>query len=229
MIRGLRVDQSCSNVSSHPKRGKRGTQHAISEYEFADLVREQLAKDLDYNFEPLGLDGARGTLYRITLQPHGYIFVGKGTVGSFIPDLRHEGKTYQQLDQLQGTAVPVYLGNIDLVEMYYHDLGVPIIHLLLMSWGGEAIEEAELWKANGLLDEVDRTVAEVRDEGIDQHDVRSPNVLWNEEVGRVMLVDFERAIRIKSAHNSGARPLHESSPNKRQKLERLAGKVRKVD
>ena len=60
-----------------------------------------------------------------------------------MPDLRHEGKVYRQLEDLQGTAIPVCLGDIDLVEWYYLDVGVRILHMLLMSWGGNLAEQDE--------------------------------------------------------------------------------------
>ena len=35
--------------------------------------------------------------------------------------------------------VPVYLGNMDLNRTYYLDVGVRIIHMLYMAWGGECL------------------------------------------------------------------------------------------
>ena len=91
------------------------------------------------------------------------------------------------------------LGNIDLLEWYNLDLGVRILHMLLMSWGGEVADEDETAKEMaGMQKEIRRTVAEVRRAGIDQMDVRSPNLLWNREAQRVMLIDFKRAIEIKA-------------------------------
>ena len=101
---------------------------------------------------------------------------------------------YRRLAKLQGTAVPVYLGNIDLTEWYYLDVGVRILHMLLMSWGGELADEDKSVKGwQGLQREIRRTVAEVRSAGVDQSDERPPNMLWNRERKRVMLIDFERA------------------------------------
>ncbi len=123
-------------MSLHRKHGGR---HAINQREFLDLVQKQLAEDLNHNCEPLGLQGARGALFKVTLTSHGYVFVGKGTVQAFVPDLRHEGEIYQQITKLQGVLVPVYLGSIDLAEWYYLNLGVRILHMLLMSWGGKIL------------------------------------------------------------------------------------------
>jgi len=213
IVRGMALDERCPNVSLHRRHGNR---HAINMREFKKLVRRQLQEDLDNDCEPLGSQGARGALFKLTLASHGYVFVGKGTVKAFVRTLLHEGGVYQRLENLQGTAVPVYLGNIDLVEWYYLDVGVRILHMLLMSWGGDMVE--------GTTDseEIRRTVREVRSEGVDQGDVRTANLLWNEERKRVMLIDFERAIyidhdrsRVTAAKDE--RALQEVSPNKKRK------------
>jgi hypothetical protein len=69
------------------------------------------------------------------LAEWGYTLVGKGTVEAFMPDLRHEGQIYQRLDAIQGECIPVYLGNIDLLKVYYLDIGVRIQHMLKLSTG----------------------------------------------------------------------------------------------
>ena len=220
IVRGSRLDRNCPNASLHPRLGEK---HAVGRSKFLDLVQKQLADDLDHDCEPLGLQGARGALFKITLASHGYVLVGKGTVQAFVPDLLHEGKIYRRLAKLQGTAVPVYLGNIDLKEWYYLDPGVRILHMLLMSWGGGLADEDEAMRNTPALRKgIQRTTAEVREAGIDQMDVRSPNLLWNREVQRVMLIDFERAALIKlGPKNNGVRKeraMQEVSPNKKRKL-----------
>lgn len=55
---------------------------------------------MDDHCESLGKQGARAVLFKITLTSHGYTFVGKGTVEAFVPDLRHEGKMYDRLVDL---------------------------------------------------------------------------------------------------------------------------------
>ena len=219
VVRGSWLDRNCPNASLHPSVGEK---HAVGRLRFLDLVQKQLAGDLDHDCEPLGLQGARGALFKITLASHGYVFVGKGTVQAFVPDLLHEGRIYRRLASLQGTAVPVYLGNIDLKEWYYLDLGVRILHMLLMSWGGDlADEDKAVRNTLALREGIQRTVAEVRRAGIDQMDARSPNFLWNREAQRVMLIDFERAALIKlGPKNKGMRketPMQEVSPNTKRK------------
>ena len=230
ITRGSKLDKKCPNAPLHPARydGK----HTINRSKFLRLVRSQLGKDLDNDCEPLNLQGARGALFRITLASHGYVFVAKGTVKVFIPDILHEGKIYRQLERLQGTAIPVCLGNIDLEYKYYLDAGVRIKHMLLMSWGGETIyhieEQGKAIKEDTpefIRKETERTVVEVEDLGVDQDDVRPPNLLWNEEAQRIMLIDFERAVRIDDNGDDtvGKRVLQEVSPNKRRKGTHLRG------
>ena len=218
ITRGWPLDKNCPNASLHPGRGDK---HAIDQSQFLNLVRTQLAKDLDHDCEPLGLQGARGALFRVTLTSYGYVFVGKGTVQAFVPDLLHEGKIYRLMGKLQGTAVPVYLGNINLIEWYYLDVGVRILHMLLMSWGGNLADEDESIKDSlRLQKEIKRTMTEVRRAGVDQMDLRSPNLLWNQEAQRVMLIDFERATMIKGLEHDGVheeRVMQEISPNKKRK------------
>jgi len=206
------LDDECPNVSLHRRHGGR---HAINSQKFKDLVQKQLAEDLDHDCEPLGLQGARGALFKLTLTSYGYVFVGKGTVRAFIPDLLHEGTVYKQLAKLQGTAVPVYLGNINLTYCYFYDIGVRILHMLLMSWGGQiADDDLSIKEWEGLEQEILRTVADVRRVGIDQADVRGPNILWNREQKRVMLIDFERAKKLPTQSDM----LPEISPNKKQRF-----------
>ncbi|MCJ1402238.1 hypothetical protein MMC11_005458 [Xylographa trunciseda] len=208
VTRGLPLDGNCPNAALHPELDQK---HAINISEFLYLVQKQLGEHVDHYCEPLGLQGARGTLFKITLASHGYVFVGKGTVYAFVPDLLHEGRVYHQLEAIQGTAVPVCLGNIDLLQMYYLDLGVRISHMILMSWGGTTTDKSDVKETSGLQAEIQRTVAEVQREGIDQADVRRPNLLWNREAQRVMLIDFERAQSMVKEL-----PLQDVSPNKRR-------------
>lgn len=107
IVQGSRLDKKCPNASLHPRVNQK---HSIDQQNILNLVQKQLADDLDHHCEPLGLQGRE----ELFLESHGYVFVGKGTVQAFVPDLLHEGEIYQRLGKHQGTAVPVYLGNIDL-------------------------------------------------------------------------------------------------------------------
>lgn len=56
--------------------------------------------------------------------------------------------------------------------------------------------------------ETTRAVTKLQRHGVEHHDVRPPNVLWNSEGGNIMLVDFERSEILKRAP-----ALQEISPN----------------
>jgi predicted Ser/Thr protein kinase len=58
--------------------------------------------------------------------------------------------------------------------------------MLLMSWGGEEIDDSQKYRAD-----IKWIVREIQKEGIEQDDVRLANILRNGK--RVMLIDFERA------------------------------------
>jgi hypothetical protein len=75
-------------------------------------------------------------------------------------------------------VVPVYLGNINLIQSYFLDPEVFIVHMLLMSWGGEVAEEADV---PNIEEEVNRSFAEVRQVGVIHGDKWEANMLWNEE------------------------------------------------
>ena len=210
------ADRDCPNVELHPMVNH---YHAIDVGKLTALVRTQLAADPDQGCKPLGSQGARGALFRINLLSHGYVFVAKGTVRAFVTDMSHETIMYRRLKPLQGKIIPVCLGHIRLKRRYYLDLGVKIRHMLLLSWGGKEIDD-------GLADknhEIRKTVGEVLKAGIDQRDARSPNLLWNEERQRVMLVDFERAVAVSPPKRpvsgiTGRGSLQDLSPNKRPKF-----------
>ncbi|PGH33222.1 hypothetical protein GX50_03984 [[Emmonsia] crescens] len=209
LVRRSALDESCPNALIHGN-GKPCRRHRINGKTFLTLVRKQLGRTLDQDCEPLWKQGARGNLFKITLASHGYTFVGKGTISAFIPYLQHEGRMYQRLERLQGQVVPVYLGNIGLVKPYWMDLGVEIVHMLLMSWGGETSQSSGALDLKG---EVHRSVEEVRQEGVEHNDVREPNILWNDERQRAMLVDFERSRLLPDR----LQPLQELSSNLKRK------------
>ncbi|KAK9326726.1 hypothetical protein V1520DRAFT_350694 [Lipomyces starkeyi] len=105
------------------------------------LIKQQLAKDLDNYCTPLGMWGIRGALFKLTLFSYGYTFVGKGTTDRLWTDVRAEADVYRALQKAQGSAVPVFLGTIDLKMTYFLEGGACIKHMLLMSWGDELWEE----------------------------------------------------------------------------------------
>jgi len=93
----------------------------------------QLTENPDNKCEPLGKQGARGTLFKLTLESYGYPFVAKGTVWAFKTNLKHESWVYRHLNEIQGKLIPAYLENNSLAYSYFLDIGVGIAHMLLIS------------------------------------------------------------------------------------------------
>ncbi|KAL8689398.1 MAG: hypothetical protein Q9218_004920, partial [Villophora microphyllina] len=142
LVRKPTVDEACPNAAQHPRKPGKPSLHSVSVRKLRALIHKQLGETLDSNCVKLEAYGARSMMFRLTLASHGYTFIGKGTIDVFVPDLRHEGEMYIRLRSLQGSDVPVYLGNIDLKRKWY-EYGVCITHMLLMSYGGERVEESD--------------------------------------------------------------------------------------
>jgi hypothetical protein len=214
LVRRRPLDEACPNVSAH-RAYQAGHHHLLDQKTLAQLMFCQLAQNPDHGCEPIGKQGARGALFRLTLESYGYTFVAKGTVMAFEADLKHEALVYQHLSEVQGKLIPVYLGSISLAGPYFLDLGVRIVHMLLMSWAGEQVHKTSILDLGRDIDkETALVVAELRYHGVEHNDVRPPNVLWNSEGGNIMLIDFERSEILKRVSS-----LWEISPNlKRRRL-----------
>lgn len=96
------------------------------------------------------------------------------------------------MNKIQGKAILVYLGSVNLASAFYLTTRTAIVHLMLLSWAGE-----EAWRCKIELErlwlETIRTHHEVTALGVQQGDLRPPNVLWNNELDRAILIDFEYA------------------------------------
>ena len=193
LTRRRTLDECCPNVSYHRQRPT-DQRHPINAHDFRRLVRHQLGEDLDHDCEPLGKQGARGALFKIILRRFGYVLVAKGTVRAFVPDLQHEGEVYQRLSSLQGSEIPVYMGSIDLPHVYYLDVGVRIQHMMMMAWGGDEASTNTERTCHRIDSQVHETINRMLQRGVEYCDVRPQNTLWNTELQRAMLIDFERAV-----------------------------------
>ncbi|KAH8819917.1 hypothetical protein F5884DRAFT_839745 [Xylogone sp. PMI_703] len=197
LVRGRPLDHTCPNANTYRVHGA-GSHHAIEQKSLARLIIRQLAENPD-GCEPLGKQGSRSALFRLTLESHEYTFVAKGTVMAFEAELMRESLVYQRLDDVQGELVPVYLGNIPLIRPYFLDFNVRIIHMLLMSWA----------VGQDMAIETRRAERRILGYSVKHGDVRPVNILWNAETQNVMLVSFERSEILNQ------KPiLHEISPNR---------------
>ncbi|KAI4096007.1 MAG: hypothetical protein LQ344_001241, partial [Seirophora lacunosa] len=211
MMRQSAIDENCPNAALHPRKKSNPTCHLVGPKKFPALVQAQLAETLDDHIEDLQISGARGMLFRIRLVSHGYVFVGKGTVAVFIRDLQHEGRMYQRLKKLQGIDIPVYLGNIDLVEQQWYDYCLCVCHMMLLSYGG-----GRVYNLNDSMEmQVKSFATKLNRYGVKHGDLREANMLWNAELQRLVFIDFERStIAHQQDKTTTARALREISPNK---------------
>ncbi|KFY47500.1 hypothetical protein V495_01938 [Pseudogymnoascus sp. VKM F-4514 (FW-929)] len=175
--RGSRLDEDCPNAASH-RASEGSTYHHIDAETFTRQVQEQISEFYDRGCTYARKSGSTGALFKLLLFRYGYTFVGKGVVEEHIVNLRHEAEVYEQrLDSLQDEAVPVYLGNIDIVEPYiilsdfYHERFVA--HMMLMSWSGDEISKSDV-----PVSEVNRSLQEVVRRGVIHNDIFKENDDW---------------------------------------------------
>jgi hypothetical protein len=210
------LDSSCPNVHLH-RHGHQGNRHPIDNNALVQLLKDQLDQDLDHNCTPFGVCGSYGAPFRITCAAYGYTVVGKGTTSKLWKEVSREAEVYQVLRKVQGLAVPVFLGAIDLKMTYFLHGAGEIRHMLLMAWGGREMGTGER------LTEISKSTALIRKLGVMHGDLRLQNMLWNDELGRVMIIDFHRSeIRrqlIGQRHSSKrSRDIHDAGHSKRRRL-----------
>lgn len=198
--RGL-LDYSCPNVHQHGS----GPQHTIDLKKFRRLVRDVLHDRLDY-CEELWLYGARGCLYRLRLPDWGYTVVAKGTRHEFVPDLQREAGIYNSLQSVQGVYTPVYLGSFDLAHPLHYMGWVPIVHMMVLTFGGYSLNHLRTLPDGTTAIDGLRAIHEL---GVLHRDVARRNMLWDSKEQRVIWHDFGQARIYRRT------PLTEKSANQR--------------
>lgn len=98
------------------RQGGNSNRHLIN----ADMLIEQLKQRLDENIDqdctPIGGCGATGVPFKVTCTAYGYTVVGKGTTSDLWDVVSREAEVYRFLRQAQGSAVPVFLGMVNLAK-----------------------------------------------------------------------------------------------------------------
>ncbi|KAF5859880.1 hypothetical protein ETB97_002239 [Aspergillus alliaceus] len=187
---GGQLDDDCPNVMLH-RQGRTSSRHLIDAKSLVQQIKRQLDENLDRDCMPMGGCGASGALFKITCTAYGYTVVGKGTTSYLWNEVKREADIYRILWRVQGSAVPAFLGAIDLAKIYFLHGAGQIRHMLLMAWGGEPISKINHIKA--IRHEILRSQKKIRSLGVLHQDLRPDNLLWNAELGRVLIIDFHRS------------------------------------
>ncbi|GKZ25829.1 hypothetical protein AbraIFM66951_002830 [Aspergillus brasiliensis] len=204
------LDDRCPNIELH-RRGGTSNHHLIDAGGLVRQIKQQLDQNLDRDCTPMGGCGASGAPFKITCTAYGYTVVGKGTTSYWWDEVQREADVYRLLWRAQGRAVPVFLGTIDLAMIYFLEGAGRIRHMLLMGWGGEPIRKLE--DVEAIKGEISRSQKKIRSLGVLHQDLRSDNMLWNAELGRVLIIDFHRSqldsrpmkkrMKFREQHSSG--------------------------
>ncbi|EHA26120.1 hypothetical protein ASPNIDRAFT_120396, partial [Aspergillus niger ATCC 1015] len=149
---------------------------------------DQLDENIDRDCTPMGDCGALGVSFKVTCTAYGYTMVGKGTTSRRWEEVKCEEVIYHVLDQAQASAVPVFLGTINLAKSYFVHGAGEICHILIMAWGGEPIHKIE--RDTTITHEIARSEKKICSLGVLHQDLRSDNILWNAELGRALIIDF---------------------------------------
>ena len=204
------LDKDCPNAHDHGL-----DRHQIDRPTFLRLLRKQLSTNLDTDVINLGVWGARGALFKVTLTSHGYTVVAKATSAHLVQYLEHEAKVYRRLQSIQGIHVPVCLGSVDLIRTYPYEGVVGLVHMILLSFGGRPIR----WYLNtgnraNLIESARCSMKAIHELGVIHRDAMPRNMLWSVEINRVMVIDFERA---EIASDQPRTALGQVSPNRKRK------------
>ena len=183
---GGKLDERCPNMKLH-QQGGNSSWHLINANDLAQHIKRQLDENLDHDCTPIGNSGLTGVPFKITCAVYGYTVVGKGTTSYLWNKVLREAQVYQVLRKAQGSAVPVFLGTINLKKTYFHEAG-DIRHMLIMAWGGKAMSQMENLEV--FSHEILRSAKEIRSWGVLHQDLRLDNILWNAELGRALIIDF---------------------------------------
>ncbi|PWY66093.1 hypothetical protein BO70DRAFT_366579 [Aspergillus heteromorphus CBS 117.55] len=185
------LDEYCPNVTLHRKVGS-SSRHLINAETLIQQIKQQLDNDID-DCAPMGGCGASGAPFKITCAIYGYTVVGKGTTSYLWNEVSREADIYRILSRIQGSVVPVFLGAIDLAKIYFLHGAGEIRHMLLMAWAGKPISKTEATSPD-ISSSISKSIKEIRSLGVLHQDLRLENFLWNDELRRVLIIDFHCSV-----------------------------------
>ena len=194
LAKGGSLDASCPNVRDHGE-----SFHRITLQTFRALLRQQLAQSLDIDCKPMGIPGACGVLFQVRLTSYGYTVAAKFTTVDFVRRMHREAIIYNRLRPLQGVCVPVHLGNITLTVPYSYEGIAYLVHMMLLSFGGQRVTRRLITPDNqsDVVEQAYRSAQAIHKFGVLHRDLDARNILWSEDTRRVMIIDFERSEVVK--------------------------------
>ncbi|KAM5438211.1 hypothetical protein McanMca71_000371 [Microsporum canis] len=211
LVSRLPFDPRCPNIELH-KRNSKGSLHPLSLPKALALMENQINDDPD-SCRYLKKGGIHGSIFALTLKGYGYTCIGKGT--SYRS--KHEARIYGLLAPLQGTTIPVFLGDVHFTKSKYFLLDRTIVQLSLMAWGGKCLSEAPPpIEKQDLAGRVKQAQRELLSYKVAHLDFEDRNILWNEEIQGVMVIDFGRVKVIESLKRKADAVLADISPNSKR-------------
>ncbi|KAG8532851.1 uncharacterized protein KY384_002729 [Bacidia gigantensis] len=195
---GTKLDPDFPNVKSH-RWDLRNENHPLCRHTFRSILQAVLRAHPDKIWTPLKLGEkpgkltacAKNTMFRITLPLFNYVLIAKANAEE-TPLMAQEFRIYRRLRFLQGVRIPVTLGLISTPDERphtYDESSFRCITLLSYVGKGVSIEnEAEYAEDVGQFRNND-----LKQYNVSLDTVYRRNILWSEELNRVMFVDFERA------------------------------------
>ncbi|BDD57375.1 hypothetical protein MAP00_002740 [Monascus purpureus] len=174
----------------HPTSTSKRILWILSADDLVKKLKAQLDQDLDHNCTPIGPCGSYGAPFKITCATFGYTVVGKGTTSRLWTEVSREAEVYRVLQCVQGSAAPVFLGAINLAQIYFLHSAGKIRHMLLKGWGGESMSHITLDKT--IHRAISRLMKEIRSLGISHQDLCLENILWNAELKQALIIDFHQ-------------------------------------
>lgn len=222
------LDVNCPNVDLH--RTGRNSRHPVDYATWLNLLRRQLKKGMVDGFERLGMRGGTGFIFKVTLLAYGYTFIGKGTIDDHADMLVFEADVYERLRPIQGIHVPVFLGEIDMVDLrdtYVYGLGCRLTYFLFMAWGGRVLVKKRERKNEKYSRGLRHALQAIHKRGVVHTDIRPANVLWDDKTERLMIIDFERASIDDELHSDLAPFIH--VPKRRSKRIKLRKQATKTE
>ena len=182
------IDPKCPNAQAHGV-----DRHRINQSTLLRLLHTQLALDVG-SVENLGVLGSRGAIFQITLASDRYTMLAKCSPIYFAQHLQHEPTVYNQPRPIQGVHVSVCLAVIPLDQPYPYYGVVNLSPMLLLSSGGQTIDECiHVKNQSRLLDQARHAMQEMHQLGMLHRDAAPRNVLYDARDNTIMIVDFKRA------------------------------------